>query len=414
MVRLINVRTAAVALLFAALISACGSEPPEVPVTHVALKLTDSASDFGLRLTGRLLSEPGAGNVFISPLSATLMLSMAASAAQGDTRAAMLRMLGLDPSLDPSAEAKQTIERLAQSDANSQLELAQAVWVQNGLALDPGYAAKLRDDYQAHIANLDFHAADAPSVVNNWVDGATHHKITSLYDRFDPSVVGVLVNATYFHAFWQIQFDSRGPGGFRTFAGSTVNVPMMKRDENVSVLTTPEYQAALLPYKGGRFTGLLILPRKGLSPSEFAAFLTLPRWQQLLGYLHAATGTSLAGTCKMPASAIGPDFRLDCKTSLLMPKFSMEYKKDLTETLVELGMPRAPAQPLFCSGCFLSDVVQKTYLQVDEKGTTAAAATGGTEATALKLPMVVDHPFGFALLDNATDAPLFLGAIGQL
>jgi serpin B len=383
-------------------------------VRHVSLTLTDSTTGFGLRLADQLLVAPDAGNVFISPLSATLMLSMAASAARGDTKAAVLKMLGLDPAGDPSVEAKQTIERLAQSDANAQLELAQAVWVQNGLVLDPAYSARLRDDYKAQISNLDFGSPSAPDNVNRWVDAATHHKITQLVDTFDPSIVGYLVNATYFHALWGIEFDSDKAEDFRTFGATTVKVPMMRRSDSVTLLSTVDYQAALLPYKGGRFSALVLLPRRDLLPADFASFLSLQRWQQALSYLHRASGSSLGGTCKQPDTAIAPDAGVACDGTLVMPKFTLEYKKDLTDTLVALGMPRDPGLPAFCAACFLNYVVQQTYLQVDEKGTTAAAATGGAVATALRLPMIVDHPFAFALIDNATDAPLFLGGIGNL
>ena len=140
------------------MLAACGGQPAEVPVQHVSMKLTDSSSGFGLKLLDTLLSEKGAANVFISPLSATILLSMVASAAKGDTRAAMLTALGMDPSVDPSVEIAATIKRLAQSDSNAQFELAQAVWAQKGLGLSPAYVKKLREDYRAELANLDFQA----------------------------------------------------------------------------------------------------------------------------------------------------------------------------------------------------------------------------------------------------------------
>jgi serpin B len=189
---------------------------------------------------------------------------------------------------------------------------------------------------------------------------------------------------------------------------------MMRRSESVALLSTPDYQAALLPYKGGRFSALVLLPRNTLSPEEFAGFLSLSTWRQTLEYLHAASGSSLGGDCRSPEAALAPDAGIDCEGTLLMPKFTLEYRKDLTRTLPEIGFPAGPDLPAFCAGCYLSQVIQKTYLAVDEKGTTAAAATGGAVATAAHLPMIVDHPFAFAIIDNATDAPLFLGAIGDL
>jgi serpin B len=399
-------------VLAAFLIAACGGgEPPVVPVQRVSMNLTDSSTGFGLRLFDRLLAEKDAGNVFISPLSATILLSMVASAAEGETRASMLTALGLDPNLDPSGEIAATIKRLAKSDANAQLELAQAVWVQNGLVLSPAYVKKLRDDYRAELANLDFTSPGAPGVVNRWVDNATHHKISELVDGFDPSTVGFLVNATYFHALWQTEFKAQAQGAFTTFTGAATMLPMMRRD-NVTILRATHYDAALLPYKGGRFSALLIVPHETLSPQGFATLLSPATWDRTLRQLHGSVGTSLGGTCEYQDATA--DASVDCGGVLVMPKFKLEYKKDLTATLTDLGYPVPAALPEFCAGCALSYVVQKTYLAVDEKGTTAAAVTGGAVVVSMPVQLVVDHPFALALIDNATDAPLFLGAIGNL
>ena len=406
-------RLAVACSALAILVAACGETPPDRVVQHLSMKLSDSSTNFGISLVDRLLAETGAGNVFVSPLSASLMLSMAASAASGDTQAAMLKTLGLDPSVDPSGEARQTIERLAQNDDSAQLELAQAVWVKQGLPLSQSYVAKLRNDYRAQMANLDFRSPAAPGVVNRWVDGATHHKITDLVDSFDPSVVGYLVNATYFHALWRIEFDSRDPGQFHTFAGTTVSVPMMRRHENVTEVSTPDYVAALLPYRGGRFSAVVVLPRQTLSAADFSKFLTSATWRQVLGYMHGATGSSLGAPCKYWDTGV-PNVWTHCDGSLEIPKFKLDHMKDLTQTLIAMGMPMQAPVPAFCGECALTQVVQKTYLEIDEKGTTAAAATGGAVVTALVTPIVVDRPFAFALIDNATDAPLFLGAIGNL
>jgi serine protease inhibitor len=404
-------RLLALGMVAAFALTACGSEPADVPVQRVSMKLTDSSPAFGLKLLDHLLGEPAAGNVFISPLSATIMLSMAASASDGETRIAMLKALGLDVSGDPSAEVAATMKRLATSDPSAQLELAQAVWAQDGLQLSPAYVAKLRGDYKAKVGNLDFRSAGAPGVVNGWVDEATHHKITELVDSFPAETIGFLVNATYFHALWATEFKATAPGDFHTFSGDTRRLPMMRRDDEVIVLSTLDYQAALLPYKGARFSALVLLPKRELAPKEFATLLTEARWAEVMGYLHRAAGVTLGDKCA--GHGFG-DSVVTCGGTLLMPKFKVEYKKDLTETLAAIGMPMPASLPQLCDGCALSKVIQKTYLEVDEKGTTAAAATGGSVTTSAPVPMVVDRPFAFALIDNATDAPLFLGAIGDL
>jgi len=404
-------RLLALGIVSAFALTACGNESAVVPVQRVSMKLTDSSPAFGLKLLDHLLGEPDAGNVFISPLSATIMLAMAASASDGETRTAMLKVLGLDVSADPSAEVAATMKRLAKSDANAQLELEQAVWAQDGLKLSPAYVAKLRGDYRAEVGNLDFRSAGAPGVVNSWVDEATHHKITQLVDDFPAETVGFLVNATYFHALWSTEFKTAGDGDFHTFAGATRHLPLMRRDDGVIVLSTPDYQAALLPYKGARFSALILLPKGELEPKEFETLLTQARWAEVMGYLHRAAGPTLGNKCT--GQGFG-DSGVTCDGTLVMPKFKVEYKKDLTETLAALGMPMPAGLPEFCEGCALTKVIQKTYLEIDEKGTIAAAATGGSAVTSAPIPMVVDRPFAFALIDNASDAPVFLGGIGDL
>jgi serpin B len=406
-------RELAVAFLFAVLIAGCGQPESFPPVKAVSMNLTDSSTGFGIALTDRLLAEPDAGNVFISPLSATLMLSMAASAAHGKTRASILTTLGIDSGLDPSSQAKLTIDRLMQSDENAQLELAQGVWAQKGLKMNPTYVAQLRDAYRAQIASLDFTSPGAPKVVNDWVDNATHHKIPRLVDKFDPRTVAYLVNATYFHALWTTEFQtSHERVDFHTFSGKTVSPPVMRRDGHILRVLSPEYQAVLLPYKGGRFSMVLLLPHKVLSPAEFSRFLSQSTWSEAMTWFHQALGSSLGGN-SCSRSEPTPFVAIDCDGYLLMPKFKLDYKAELLPELLAMGMAVGDF-PDICRGCFLSEVVQKTHLEVDERGTTATAATGGAMLASGHFTTVIDRPFALALIDNASNAPLFLGVIGQL
>jgi serpin B len=400
-----------VACLAVLLITACGS-PPAENIRPVSMNLTDSSTGFGLALANRLLAEPGAGNVFISPLSLTLALSMAASAAEGATRASILTTLGLDPTVDPGSQANLTIDRLMKSDANAQLELAQSAWFDKHLTLNGAYVARLRADYHAKIANLDFGSQQAPRMVNDWVANATHNKITQLIDGFDPTVVAYLVNATYFHASWATEFKPvQAPGEFRTFSGGSASVPMMQRKEVISAWAS-DYTAVLLPYKGGRFSMVLLLPRTILSPSEFAHFLTQATWKQLLTSLHTGVGPQLGGTTCVPNAT--PEVTVNCDSPLVMPKFKLDYKAQLLPSLTAMGMAISPLSNI-CLDCYISGVIHKTHLEVDEKGTSAQAATGvEVRNLSLQARIVVDRPFALALIDNASDAPLFLGVIGNL
>jgi len=123
-----------------------------------------------------------------------------------------------------------------------------------------------------------------------------------------------------------------------------------------------------------------------------------------MAQLHAVAGPVFGGTkCQLAG----------CDGALVMPKFKLDYKAELLGVLVAMGMSTNGLTEI-CSGCFLSRVTHKTYLDVDEKGTTATAATGGGGAVSLPPTTVVDHPFALASIDNASDAPLFLGVVGNL
>jgi serpin B len=409
--------TVSTAILAVLLSTACGGQPADVVVQHVSMKLTDSSAGFGVTLMDRLLADRDAGNVFISPLSATLALSMIASGAHGDTRAAMLSTLGLDPSADPGAEAKSTVDRLAQSDASSQLELANSFWARKGLVVNPPYGRGLRDNFRAQISNIDFLSPAAPNIVNAWVSAATHHQITYLVDGFDPATVFYVVNATYFHAEWPTEMTTlHEKRYFKNFSGASVSVPMMRSQGRMTFVYGPDYEAVLVPYKGGRYSMLIVLPRKQLSRQDFSRFLTPTLWTETWRLIHKALGPALGTHCESVST--GPNSGAACQVYLELPRFKIDYATNLTRQLAAMGMAPAmgPGADLsdICAGCFVSDVIQKTHLEVDEKGTTATAATGAGGAVSLPRTVVIDRPFGLALIDNATDAPLFLGVIGQL
>jgi serpin B len=337
---------------------------------------------------------------------------MAASAAEGATRASILTTLGLDPTVDPGSQANLTIDRLMKSDANAQLELAQSAWFDKHLTLNGAYVARLRTDYHAKIANLDFGSQQAPRMVNDWVANATHNKITQLIDGFDPTVVAYLVNATYFHASWATEFKPvQAPGEFRTFSGGSAAVPMMQRKGVISAWAS-DYTAVLLPYKGGRFSMVLLLPRTILSRGAFARFLTHETWNRLIATLHGAVGPLLGGATCAPNGST--DVPVNCESPLVMPKFKLDYQADLLPSLTAMGMAVSPLSNI-CMDCYISGVAHKTHLEIDEKGTSAQAATAvGVVPVSLPMPIVVDRPFALALIDNASDAPLFLGVIGNL
>jgi serpin B len=209
----------------------------------------------------------------------------------------------------------------------------------------------------------------------------------------------VLANAVYFHADWLQPFDSHetSADAFTTAGGSTVSVPTMHDGQlNAPAAVAPGYEAVQLPYKGGRFAALAIMP-KGQSLSDFIAGLTPDTLATIAGSLKAG------------------------EVDLSIPKFTTTSTLDLVSALRDLGISDAfgsgaDFSPMSPQGVQVGQVVQRDYLSVTEKGTEAAAVTGlGMVATAVMQKQIVhlDHPFLFLVRDTKTGAILFASAVND-
>jgi serpin B len=381
-------------VVFLLTVTGCqGQAAAPLPVRHLDSRLAVSSNDFGVELVDLLLAG---NNLVLSPLSASIALSMAASGAGGDTRSAMLTGLGLDPGADPGLEARTLTDELTAPAGSTELEIANAVWTQKGSPPPTAaYRDQLRTNYRAKLGTLDFRSPAARKTVNDWVSSATHQKIKTLFDDLDPATVAVLVNATYFHGYWQTQFDPHltRQADFETFSGATSRVAMMGLVGKFAFHWSPDLQAVLLPYAGDRFSLLVIVPAARLTAAEFVRWLTPELW------------SSVRSSLQVGEVGVG------------LPRFTIDTAVDLIPALEAMGMKPAfgPGADFsaICGGCWISQVRQVARIEVDEQGTRAAAATGISMATSGPPGVVADHPFAFGLIDNATGSPLFLGVVGN-
>jgi serine protease inhibitor len=407
--------SAASALLGLLLVAGgCGQAPGPRPAAQVCSQSPPPASasgdafaagsrTFGLALTARLAAA-SPDNVFVSPLSAQLALAMAATGARGDTQRAMLDTLGLGGlAADRVApEAAALMDRLASSNCVT-VEIANGLWARRGLALDPAYVRAVRSSFRGESSPLD---ASSPKVVNDWVSRATHGQIPSILDRVPPDLLLYLVNATYFHGNWQVPFDAAQtrPALFHRAGAADVSVPLMDRSGSFAYGEGPDYQAIALPYTGGTARMVVILPTATLAPSAFAPYLDPARFQQVTGALEAGRS----------GEVLLPRFNLDQEASLLNALHALGMTPSL-----QPGADFSGIAPSCARRCFISDVTQRARLDVDERGTTAAAATRvGVSATAVlatgePFRMLVDRPFLAAVQDTSTGTLLFAGVVGD-
>ena len=309
----------------------------------------------------KLLRDLGSArrNVSVSPESLQLALGMLQNGARGTTRAQIAKALqspGLTTEQQNGGLADLTRELSAAARGHLQLDTANSLWQQQGVRLRPQFLAAIAP-YGAGVWQTDFQTSQGLDAVNRWTDANTHGTIPKLFDELQPSTVLVLANALYLHANWQTPFlrGETTTGPFTTGGGRRVSAHFMT-GVDVSGVSTPAYDAARLPYRGGRFAADVIMPTHG-SLAAFAGGLTPARLAVIATSLDSATA------------------------GIELPRFTTATSTNLAPTLERLGMRQAFGPAADLSGLGAADsqvdqVVQRVYLHVDERGTTAAAATG--------------------------------------
>lgn len=389
-------------LLQATRASALAPNPTDTPAP-----VSDAELDFGLKLFKSLDAQAKAGNVFISPSSVAGVLRMAMLGAGGQTREALAKALGDDPS-NPRATTKNDY------GPNVIVEVANSLWARKmgtfwflpSQRIKPKYVKEVRQRFGAQAAELDFRDPNSAKVVNDWIAKRTHGKISQGVDRLDPMAVLMLVNAVYFKGRWMDVFDPQltRDETFHLAEGGETKVRMMSQKGEYAYGHGPGYQAICLPYGKGRTEMLIILPQDVMGLDSLIRELDVARWREILKAMRSQEGT------------------------IELPRFETDYQAMLNDALKERGLGVAfnPAQadfsgilkPLRDVNFAISDVWQMARVEVNEEGAEAAAVTLMTlaaEAMPVNPPppfkMVVDHPFLCAIRDSQTGEILFIGAI---
>ena len=402
------------AIAGAMLVVQCHEASLTAPRPITALPRTLSAAETGLisadnrfavSLFGEIARQTSRdSNLFISPLSAAMALAMAYNGAAGATQAEMQRVLQLDGmTLDDVDQSYRSLIGLLRGlDPQVAFTLANSVWYDRRYAPTPEFLDATRTYFDARVEGLDFGSPTAAPTINAWVSDQTHGKIPTIVpDPIPPYAVAYLINAIYFKGSWTARFDKglTRPGTFRLANSAAATVPMMKHGRTVRVgYARAEGVTVLdLPYGGEAFSMTIALPQDAAGIDSLVQGLTEERWR---GWVAALDSGSF---------------------EVVMPKFTLTYGLTMNDVLRALGMPSAfcdAPHPDFTrlnpSGALcISDVRHKTFVDVNEEGTEAAAATSVEISYTSVGPslVVVDRPFVFAIRERLSGTILFLGRV---
>jgi serpin B len=382
------------------------AQPPSPPNPN-QVALTKGNNAFAADLYSQLRAQPG--NLFFSPASVSTAFGMAYAGAKGTTATEMATTLHFTlplAQLHPAMGALLTA--LNATHADYQLRVANALWAEQSEKFLPSYVALTKKNYGAGFRPVDFEkqADKVRLTINDWVAKQTEDKIQNLLQPGSVTAETrlVITNAIYFKGTWQTQFEKSQTENedFHLTASQTVTAPLMHINGGYSYFNGGSFQALSIPYKSGDLAMFVLLPNdtEGLAALE----------QQLTADNLAAWISKL---------------QLARKVNLTLPKFKLTQQFVLNDALAAMGMRAAfsPQNADFSGmtrnrSLWISDVIHKAFVDVDEEGTEAAAATGiGFRATAMMpetnppIEFRADHPFLFLIRDTRSGAILFMGRV---
>ena len=364
--------------------------------------VVEAQNNFGLEVHTRLAPEHP--NLVVSPLSTSLALGMLQLGARGKTEAEMEDTLGVTSASLPG-QGRVCAEM--QSGAGVDINIANRVWLQAGAEPSLAYLQATKENFGGDAGLVNFEASEeARKTINGWVSDKTHDKIPELFAKgiLDANTELVLTNAIHFKGAWKAPFDPKEtvPMAFNVSASDKLEVPMMQATRTMSLASGADASLLELPYEGDTFSMLVLLPAAvdGLAEVE-----------------RGLDGASLKARMEKLERR---------RVALSLPRFSAESSIEMSRLLIDMGMPSAfdegsanltGIRPE--GGLFVSNVIHKARIDVNEEGAEAAAASGAAlKYRSLKRPpepvlFVVDRPFFFAIVHKPTRAIVFAGRVSR-
>jgi serpin B len=384
-------------------VAAPKAEPPpskQASDPVVNTKLVAANTRLSFKLFSEILKQQSNENIFISPASVAIALDMIYGGANGKTQQAIAQTLELQGMSPQEINQANSVLKtsLNNPDPKVQLSIANSLWAREGEPFKPEFMQIIQNIYQADVKKLNFGHSTASSMINSWVRQSTQGKIEKIVDEIEPNTVFVLLNAIYFKGNWTEPFAKEATQSrpFNLLNGTQKLHPMM-RQQKLGYFPYYEnelFRAISLPYGKGRLSMYIFLPNPGVSLKTFYASLNAENWNNWMDQFSPYEGG----------------------INVTLPRFKVEYTVELKEALKSLGMEiafgkEADFSAMTASSLWLSKVKHKTFVEVNEEGTEAAAVTQGGGVRSGPINMTMDHPFFFAIRDNQTETILFVGSI---
>lgn len=359
-------------------------------------EIVSANNTFGFNVFQQLVGKNMSENIFMSPASLAMALSMTYNGASGETQEAMARVLELQGmSLEEVNQASAALmERLKNLGEDIRLDMANSLWAKEGEEFRSDFLNRNEEFYGAKIGTLDFADPKAPSIIDAWVKEKTGGKIEEIVEEIPGGIILYLVNAVYFKGAWAVKFDRQytRERDFTLLDGSKKKIPMMMTgSKEFRHLKGDTFDAVGLPYGDGSVSMYIFVPHRESSLKEFYGELTAGNWDGWMSRFQQS------------------------EITVVMPRFNLEYQVVLNDVLANLGMGVAFDSDMadfsrMCSGkVWIDEVKQKTFMEVNEEGTEAAPTTS---VKMKKGPGIyVDRPFFCAIRDNDTGAIMFVGSV---
>lgn len=368
-------------------------------------QLVEADNAFGIELFQTIRAESDEENLMISPLSVSVALAMAYNGADSGTKSEMEKVLKLNGLTKEQINAsyQMLINALQKLDDEVVFEIANAIFYADGFSVKPGFLSINQDVYDAEVSKLNFSSPAAVETINGWVAEKTNDKIQKIIDQLNPLDRMVLLNAIYFYGTWTNEFDKDGTHNlsFRKTDGTTLEVPMMNKLEKLLYKENTLFKAIKMPYGNGQYNMVVLLPVNDNNSQDIIDVLTAANWNSWMS-----------------------TFEMTDRVKITMPRFKYAFETSLKKVLTSMGMEKAfvPDEADFSGisdeDLYISDAIHKSYIDVNETGTEAAAVTGLVFATTSMDPdppvsFYVDRPFVYAITEKDTGAILFIGEVNH-